>query len=95
MADAARVLNTPVVSGNVSLYNESTTAAVFPTPVVGMVGLLQDINQRCTMSFQDEGDMIVLLGQIRTELGGSEYLAVCHRIEAGKSLTQIWTKKAG
>ncbi len=84
MADAARVLNTPVVSGNVSLYNESTTAAVFPTPVVGMVGLLQDINQRCTMSFQDEGDMIVLLGQIRTELGGSEYLAVCHRIEAGE-----------
>jgi len=84
MADAARALNTPVVSGNVSLYNESKSVGVLPTPVVGMVGLLQDISQRCTMSFKDEGDIIVLLGRVRTELGGSEYLAVCHGIEAGE-----------
>jgi len=84
MADAAQALNTPVVSGNVSLYNESKSVGVLPTPVVGMVGLLQDISQRCTMSFKDEGDIIVLLGRVRTELGGSEYLAVCHGIEAGE-----------
>lgn len=84
MADAARALNTPVVSGNVSLYNEGQTAGVFPTPVVGMVGLLPDMSRRCTMSFKNEGDIIVLLGRVRTELGGSEYLTVCHQVEAGE-----------
>lgn len=84
MADAARALNTPVVSGNVSLYNESRSAQVFPTPVVGMVGVLDDVSKRCEMSFRNEGDIIVLLGRVRTELGGSEYLAVCHQIEAGE-----------
>lgn len=84
MADAARALNTPVVSGNVSLYNESGPAAIYPTPVVGMVGLVPDITQRCDMAFKSDQDMIVLLGRLREELGGSEYLAVCHGTEAGE-----------
>lgn len=84
MSDAARVLNTPVVSGNVSLYNETAAGAIFPTPVVGMVGILKDINKRCDMSFKDEGDIIVLLGRMRDELGGSEYLFSCQGLEKGK-----------
>ena len=83
MSDAAKKLNTPVVSGNVSLYNETANGAIFPTPVVGMVGLLKDIDKRCQMAFQNEGDLIVLLGRLREELGGSEYLYVCHGIEKG------------
>lgn len=83
MCDAAKKLNTPVVSGNVSLYNETANGAIFPTPVVGMVGLLKDIDKRCQMAFQNEGDLIVLLGKMREELGGSEYLYVCHGIEKG------------
>ncbi|SHG37393.1 phosphoribosylformylglycinamidine synthase subunit II [Thermosyntropha lipolytica DSM 11003] len=84
MSEAAVVLGTPVVSGNVSLYNESTERAVYPTPVVGMVGMLYDIDKRCDMAFKREGDVICLLGRMREELGGSEYLAVCHGIEKGK-----------
>jgi len=83
MSDAARVLGTPVVSGNVSLYNETAAGAIFPTPVVGMVGLLEDIDKRCGMAFQEEGDLIVLLGRPREELGGSEYLFACHGLETG------------
>lgn len=83
MAEAARTLETPVVSGNVSLYNESTSRAIYPTPVVGMVGVLSDIENRCDMAFKEEGDVICLLGKMSKELGGSEYLAVCHGIEKG------------
>ncbi len=83
MSEAAKVLGTPVVSGNVSLYNETVDGAIFPTPVVGMVGLLEDIDKRCQMAFQDEGDLIILLGRAREELGGSEYLFVCHGVEKG------------
>lgn len=83
MSEAARFLNTPVVSGNVSLYNETAQGAIFPTPVVGMAGLLANIEQRCQMAFQNAGDCIVLLGKMREELGGSEYLYVCHGLETG------------
>lgn len=83
MSDAARELNTPVVSGNVSLYNETADGAIFPTPVVGMAGLLEDVNKRCQKAFIDQGDCIVLLGKPRDELGGSEYLYACHGVEKG------------
>jgi len=83
MSEAARALDTPVVSGNVSLYNETMQGAIFPTPVVGMVGLLKDVEQRCDMAFKNSGDLIILLGKFRTELGGSEYLSVCHNLESG------------
>lgn len=83
MAEAARVLDTPVVSGNVSLYNETAAGAIYPTPVVGMAGLLENIDERSTMDFKNEGDIIVLLGPLNTELGGSEYLCLCHGVEGG------------
>jgi phosphoribosylformylglycinamidine synthase len=84
MAEAAKKLGTPVVSGNVSLYNETAAGAIFPTPVVGMVGLIKNIEHRCGMALQDEGDLLVLLGPIREELGGSEYLQVCYGLETGR-----------
>lgn len=82
MGDACRALNTPVTGGNVSFYNETKGVAIYPTPTVGMVGLLEDINHRCTQSFKDQGDVIILIGESREELGGSEYLAVEHGLEA-------------
>jgi len=83
MGQAAQFLETPVVSGNVSLYNETAQGAIFPTPVVGMVGVLADVNRRCDMAFKEPGDLIFLLGGFRDELGGSEYLSVCHGVETG------------
>lgn len=84
MAEAARILNTPIVSGNVSLYNETRGGeAVLPTSVVGMVGLLPDVSRRVDMAFKDEGDVLVLLGETQDGIGGSEYLALVHGVEAG------------
>ncbi len=84
IADAAAALHTPVVSGNVSLYNESAAAAVFPTPVIGMVGLLDNVNDFVTMDFKTEGDLIVMLGDMNSMLGGSEYLWLCHGLLGGE-----------
>ncbi len=84
IADAARALKTPVVSGNVSLYNESAGVAVYPTPVIGMAGLLDNVNDRLTLDFKDKDDLVVLLGGLDTRLGGSEYLRLCHGIVGGE-----------
>lgn len=84
MAAAAARLGTPVVSGNVSFYNETKGEAVYPTPVVGMVGLLEDIETRVGMGFRQAGDVIVLVGGVRGEIGGSEYLARWHGLVAGE-----------
>ncbi|HHY36197.1 MAG TPA: phosphoribosylformylglycinamidine synthase II, partial [Firmicutes bacterium] len=81
---ACEYLQIPVVSGNVSLYNESAGQAVYPTPIVGMVGLLEDYEDHLTQGFKNPGDLIALLGETQEELGGSEYLAVCHGIVAGR-----------
>jgi phosphoribosylformylglycinamidine synthase II len=78
LRDACLAFGTPVVSGNVSFYNETEGRSIPPTPVIGMVGLLEDVGQRVTQWFKGEGDAIVLLGRNREELGGSEYLAVIH-----------------
>jgi phosphoribosylformylglycinamidine synthase II len=81
MAEACRTLNTPVISGNVSLYNETNGEAVYPTPVVGMLGLLEDVDRRCGMGFLDEGDTVVLLGIVDTpveSLAGSDYVREVH-----------------
>jgi phosphoribosylformylglycinamidine synthase II len=83
MSEAAKVLETPVISGNVSFYNESKQKAIFPTPVVGMVGLLEDVEKHCTMSFKKEGDVVVLLGESTDEIGASEYLKQVHNMEKG------------
>jgi phosphoribosylformylglycinamidine synthase II len=83
MGDACRALETPVTGGNVSLYNENPQGAVYPTPTIGMVGLLDDASHATTMRFQSPGDAIVLLGENTDELGGSEYLAWIHGVVAG------------
>lgn len=72
MSEACRVLNTPVIGGNVSLYNETSGTAIYPTPVVGMVGLVHDIDDITTQHFKDAGDLIYLIGETKGEFGGSE-----------------------
>ncbi len=89
MAEACRALNIPVISGNVSLYNESADGPIDPTPTVGMVGLLEDLDARCGAGFANEGDSIVLLGAPDPELpinalGASEYLSRVQGIVAGR-----------
>jgi len=83
MADACTALGTPVTGGNVSLYNESPAGAVYPTPVIGMVGLIDDLDHVTRATFETPGDTIVLLGEPTSELGGSEYLARIHGVTAG------------
>src|SRR5207302_6921413 len=73
LADACRAFELPVVSGNVSLYNETSERNIPPTPVIGMVGLLDDLALRCPAGFQEDGDLVFLLGDTREELAGSEY----------------------
>jgi phosphoribosylformylglycinamidine synthase subunit PurL len=73
ISDACRALETPVVSGNVSFYNETEGRAVYPTPTVGMVGILDSDRDGCGLSFPDRDLTIILLGETRDELGGSEW----------------------
>ncbi|CRK82422.1 phosphoribosylformylglycinamidine synthase subunit PurL [Neobacillus massiliamazoniensis] len=72
MSEACRTLQTPVIGGNVSLYNETSGTAVYPTPVVGMVGLVADIDHITTQNFQQSSDLIYLIGETKAEFGGSE-----------------------
>jgi phosphoribosylformylglycinamidine synthase II len=74
MGEACRALETPVTGGNVSFYNENPDGAVYPTPVIGMVGLLNDVSLAVPSGLQNEGDAVLLLGTDRGESGGSEYL---------------------
>ena len=83
MGEACRELGTPVTGGNVSLYNENPKGAVYPTPVIGMVGLVESLEHVTRMGFRDDGDAIVLLGEPTAELGASEYLARVHGVVAG------------
>ena len=83
MGEACRAFNTPVTGGNVSLYNESPSGAIYPTPVVGMVGVLDDVDRHVRMNFQEQGNAILLLGENRDELGASEYLKVVFGKVAG------------
>jgi len=76
MAEACTAFETPVTGGNVSLYNENPSGAIYPTPTIGMVGVLDDVERHVTSYFKNEGDVILLLGESRDELGGSEYLKV-------------------
>jgi phosphoribosylformylglycinamidine synthase len=83
MKEACEVLGTPVTGGNVSLYNENPTGAVYPTPVIGMVGLVDSLAHVTRSAFSTPGDDIVLLGDNTDEIGGSEYLARIHDEVAG------------
>lgn len=85
VGDACRVLGTPVTGGNVSFYNESPTGSVYPTPVIGMLGLVENLEHVTTSEFKDDGDVIVLVGRNCGHIGGSEYLAVVHGKVAGDS----------
>ncbi|UQZ34771.1 phosphoribosylformylglycinamidine synthase subunit PurL [Paenibacillus sp. PK3_47] len=84
MAEACRVLDTPVIGGNVSLYNENAAGAIYPTPVVGMVGLVEDTDHITTQAFKQEGDTILLLGATKAELGGSEFQYAVHGVTEGR-----------
>lgn len=89
VADACRELSTPVTGGNVSLYNETLDSQgnpqpIYPTPVIGMVGLVPDIDKICGQSWIKTGDIIYLLGDGNSTLGGTEYLATVHNTVAGK-----------
>ena len=88
IASATEAFGTPVVSGNVSFYNETADGPIFPTPTIGMLGILDDVNRRCQAAFRadGEGDTIVLLTAYDDPtggLGGSEYLKVAHGLETG------------
>ncbi|MCH7852669.1 MAG: phosphoribosylformylglycinamidine synthase subunit PurL, partial [Candidatus Marinimicrobia bacterium] len=98
MARACRVLVVPVVSGNVSLYNESQGQAIFPTPVVGGLGLLEDVRRYVRSAFPEEGQLVMLLGGAdwgvkASDLAGSEYLQLIHGLVAGRPYIRLELEK--
>ncbi len=84
MATACRALETPVIGGNVSLYNENARGSIYPTPVVGMVGLVHDTDHITTQAFKQAGDVLFLLGETKAELGGSEFQYIVHGKTEGR-----------
>lgn len=83
LSDACKTWDIPVISGNVSFYNESFGSPIYPTPTVGLVGVMDDVTKHATASFKSEGDVIVLVGESLEELGGSEYLKLEHGLVSG------------
>ncbi len=83
MKDACEHFKIPIVSGNVSFYNETNGLSIYPTPMLGMVGLIESADKTMTQWFREDGDDIILLGTTREDLGGSEYLKVMHSREQG------------
>jgi phosphoribosylformylglycinamidine synthase len=83
IGEACRALGVPITGGNVSLYNETDGRAIYPTPVIGVVGLLEHADRVVERRFRGSGDVIVLLGDSRGELGGSEYLKILHGVVRG------------
>jgi len=83
MIEAAVKLKTPCTGGNVSFYNESPQSSIYPTPTVGMVGIIDDIEDRVPSFFQNENDLIFLIGDTENDLGGSHYLSIIHGIKKG------------
>jgi phosphoribosylformylglycinamidine synthase len=83
MGEACRALETPVTGGNVSFYNENPSGAVFPTPVIGMLGLIEDIGNTTTQWFKHPGDLIVLIGRHCPNTGGSQYLKTTYGMVNG------------
>jgi phosphoribosylformylglycinamidine synthase II len=81
MGDACRKFDTPVTGGNVSFYNQSPDGAVYPTPTIGMVGLLDSIKDKMTLDFKDEGDLLFLLGSSNNDINSSEYLHKIQKVE--------------
>lgn len=94
LSAACRELETPVISGNVSFYNENPKGAIDPTPMVGMVGLVSDAGKYVTQNFKNEGDVIVLLGENSDDLSGSEYLYLVHNMKKGNPQIDLGKEKA-
>jgi phosphoribosylformylglycinamidine synthase len=84
IAQACQFFELPVVSGNVSFYNETPDSVVHPSPLIGMIGVLPDVTKNLTLGFKREGDIIALLGETGNDLGGTEYLHVIHQLEVGR-----------
>ncbi len=85
MGEACRFFDTPVTGGNVSFYNESPDTTVYPTPVIGMIGLIENTDNVMTSYFKNENDKIYLIGEDFEEIGGSEYLSIIHDKVQGNS----------
>ncbi|HET9925288.1 MAG TPA: phosphoribosylformylglycinamidine synthase subunit PurL [Methylomirabilota bacterium] len=90
LAEACRALEIPVVGGNVSFYNETLGQAILPTPIIGMAGILDDVEARSTQWFAEAGDRVALLGPEAVSLGGSELLWTLHRRVAGRLAPLDW-----
>jgi phosphoribosylformylglycinamidine synthase len=84
LADACRALDIPITGGNVSLYNETDGVAIYPTPIIGVVGVIDDASTTLSRTFKQAGDEIVVLGENLGELGGSEYLSTVHGLVQGQ-----------
>jgi phosphoribosylformylglycinamidine synthase subunit PurL len=96
MSRACRELKIPVISGNVSLYNETRGEAIYPTPVVGMVGLIEDVARHCASGFKNEGDLVFLLGEgkvVDSSIGSSEYLELMHGMIKGNPYIDLDMEK--
>jgi phosphoribosylformylglycinamidine synthase len=83
LSESARALGVPITGGNVSFYNEGFGGAVDPTPVIGMMGLFEDVERRATQWFKSEGDPVFLLGEVGNSLGASRYLHLIHGKKTG------------
>ena len=83
MIESCKALEVPVTGGNVSFYNESPQGAIYPTPTIGMVGLLENIEKRVPSAFRNKGDIIFLAGETFNEIGGSHYLMIEHGLKQG------------
>ena len=81
MGDACRKFNTPVTGGNVSFYNQNPDGPVYPTPTIGMVGIVDDVNAKMTLDFKKEGDLIILVGKPQNDIASSEYLHKLKKVE--------------
>ncbi|UCG35059.1 MAG: phosphoribosylformylglycinamidine synthase subunit PurL [Candidatus Omnitrophota bacterium] len=83
ISEACKFFDIPVVSGNVSFNNENPRGAIYPTPIIGMVGVVDDVKRVTSCDFKNEGDLIFLLGENKEELGGSQYLNIIHKMKKG------------
>lgn len=81
MGEACRKFDTPVTGGNVSFYNQSPDGPVYPTPTIGMVGVLDSVDKKMTLDFKEAGDIIVLIGSSKDDINSSEYLTKIHGVE--------------
>jgi len=83
IAEACRAFEIPVTGGNVSFYNDTEGASIHPTPVLGIVGIIEDIGKAVRPGFRTARDAVILIGENKEELGGSEYLKVCAGLQGG------------